>query len=204
LFQYWNNEARENAAFTKVVATRPAGNYFAAYELTRRLGMSGLALSRITSSFMVATSDGNKTNLGLSLKFEGKGLKVMGYSRKLDRGWEFSEKAVELIRAYKVRLVFRTVSAVARRRGLQLTLPLFDLVLSQNAFPDVFQNLDVRNDNVLRAQQLLTEASLEEADARVHEAKKWLAEQGVRDFEPVSLFAEQLGKVRSLLFSYAI
>lgn len=54
---------------------------------------------------MVATKDGSKTNLGLSLKFEGKGLKVMGYSRKLERGWEFSDLAVKLIQEYKVWLL---------------------------------------------------------------------------------------------------
>ena len=51
---------------------------------------------------MVITSDNQKQNLGLSLKFEGKGLKVMDYSRKDGRNWEFSEKAMELIRNYKV------------------------------------------------------------------------------------------------------
>ena len=66
------------------------------------LGISRRALSKVTSSFMVITSDNQKQNLGLSLKFEGKGLKVMDYSRKDGRNWEFSEKAMELIRNYKV------------------------------------------------------------------------------------------------------
>ena len=66
------------------------------------LGMSGRALSKITSSFMVIGSDGQKTNLGLSLKFEAKALKVINYSRKNGRHWEFSEKAVDLIWEYKV------------------------------------------------------------------------------------------------------
>lgn len=66
------------------------------------LGLSTRALSKITSSFMVVSADGNKNNLGLSLKFEGKGLKVIEYSRKDGRYWEFSQKAVELIREYKV------------------------------------------------------------------------------------------------------
>jgi hypothetical protein len=52
---------------------------------------------------MVITSNGQKTNIGLSLKFEAKALKVIGYSRKDGRYWEFSEKAVKLIRDYKVR-----------------------------------------------------------------------------------------------------
>lgn len=67
------------------------------------VGLSGRAVSKITSSFMVITSNNQKQNLGLSLKFEGKGLKVIDYSRKDGRYWEFSEKAVELIRDYKVR-----------------------------------------------------------------------------------------------------
>ena len=67
------------------------------------IGVSSLALSKITSSFMVVMSDGSKVNLGLSLKFEAKSLKVINYSKKDGRYWEFSEKAVELIREYKVR-----------------------------------------------------------------------------------------------------
>jgi len=66
------------------------------------VGISGRALSKITSSFMVITSDNQKTNLGLSLKFDAKGLKVIDYSRKEGRHWEFSDRAVELIREYKV------------------------------------------------------------------------------------------------------
>ena len=50
---------------------------------------------------MVITSDHQKTNLGLSLKFEAKSLKVIDYSRKEGRYWEYSEKAVDLLREYK-------------------------------------------------------------------------------------------------------
>lgn len=35
-------------------------------------------------------------------------------------------------------------------------------------------------------------------DARVNEVKAWLKSRGVRDFEPVPLFADQLSKVRTL------
>lgn len=54
---------------------------------------------------MVITSDNQKTNLGLSLKFEAKALKVIDYSRKEGRHWEFSQKAVDLIKEYKVSTV---------------------------------------------------------------------------------------------------
>lgn len=43
-----------------------------------------------------------KINLGLSVKFEAKAQKVIGYSRKKDRYWEFSQTAVALIKEYKV------------------------------------------------------------------------------------------------------
>lgn len=66
------------------------------------LRISGRAVSKITSSFMVLTSDSSKNNLGLSLKFEAKSLKVIDYSRKEGRHWEFSERTIDLIRQYKV------------------------------------------------------------------------------------------------------
>jgi 5'-3' exoribonuclease 1 len=66
------------------------------------VGLSGRAIGKITSSFMVITSNGQKNNIGLSLKFEAKVLKVIDYARKEGRYWEFSEKAVELIRDYSV------------------------------------------------------------------------------------------------------
>lgn len=52
---------------------------------------------------MVLTSDNQKINLGLSLKFEAKAQKVLDYSRKDGKFWEFSDKAVELLREYRVR-----------------------------------------------------------------------------------------------------
>ena len=36
----------------------------------------------------------------------------------------------------------------------------------------------------------------DDADSRVKEVKHWLSSKGVRDFEPVSLFCDQLKKAR--------
>jgi hypothetical protein len=72
------------------------------YEVAHLLGISSLALSRITSNFLVLLSDGSKVNLGLGIKFEGRGMKVPGYSRKNGRFWEFSRAAVQFLQAYKV------------------------------------------------------------------------------------------------------
>jgi hypothetical protein len=52
---------------------------------------------------MVLTSDRQKINLGLSIKFEAKSMKVINYSRKDGRSWEYSQKALDLIMEYKVR-----------------------------------------------------------------------------------------------------
>ena len=71
----------------------------------------------------MVTSGSQKANLGLSLKFEGKSMKVLGYSRKSDQGWEFSEKAVELVREYRVCLLndrlehIVNLDVVSRRRS---------------------------------------------------------------------------------------
>ena len=69
------------------------------------VGLSSMAIAKITSRFMVLTSDGQKHDLGLSLKFEAKSLKVIDYSKKDGRYWEFSDKAVQLIQDYKVRVL---------------------------------------------------------------------------------------------------
>lgn len=60
---------------------------------------------------MVITSDGVKNNLGLSLKFEAKALKVINYSRKEGRNWEYSQNTVDLLREYKDKFpeVFRVL-----------------------------------------------------------------------------------------------
>ncbi|KAL8953774.1 MAG: hypothetical protein Q9222_000391 [Ikaeria aurantiellina] len=76
--------------------------YTPSFAVAKMLGLNPLVLSKITSAFQV-TVDDNRVNVGLNLKFEAKGLKVLGYSRKAANGWEFSQKAVELIRQYMVR-----------------------------------------------------------------------------------------------------
>lgn len=63
--------------------------------------MAALTLSKITSSVIIEHG-GPRINIGLNLKFEAKGQKVIGYTRKGDGGWEYSEKAIELIQEYKV------------------------------------------------------------------------------------------------------
>lgn len=101
LSQFFVAESAENLKFAQVVLSRPSPSYYPAYQIASMLGISGLAVAKVTSSFMALLGDGSKVNLGLSLKFEAKSLKVLNWSRK-ERGWEFSAQALELIREYKV------------------------------------------------------------------------------------------------------
>lgn len=76
--------------------------YIPSFAVAKMLNLSPLALSKITSAFQVNIDD-NRVNLGLNLKFEAKKLKVLGYSRRGPNGWEFSEKAIDLLRQYMVK-----------------------------------------------------------------------------------------------------
>lgn len=143
------------------------------------VGLSGLAVAKITASFMVLGHDGHKNNLGLGLKFEAKGLKVIDYSQKNTHFWEFSEKAVELLREYKQR--FPEVIAAASRRGdgqyrhlCHFVVYVLTLVVAMPSAAEVFPG---------------------DPDAKLKEAKDWLQSKGVKNFEPVSLFCDQLRKV---------
>jgi len=100
--QFFPSEKAENVQFKAIADARSSGVYSPAFRVAQILGITGHALSKITSSHMVITSDHQKTNVGLSLKFEAKALKVVDYSRKEGRQWEFSEKAIDLLKEYKV------------------------------------------------------------------------------------------------------
>ncbi|KAL9129497.1 MAG: hypothetical protein Q9217_002057 [Psora testacea] len=76
--------------------------YSPLFAVAKVLGLNPLVLSKITSSFQVILDD-SRTNLGLNLKFEAKKLKVLGYSRRGPSGWEFSEKAIQLIQLYMIK-----------------------------------------------------------------------------------------------------
>jgi 5'-3' exoribonuclease 1 len=76
--------------------------YIPSFAIARNLHLNPLVLAKITSSFSV-TIDGSRVNLGLNLKFEARKLKVLGYSRRGESGWEFSHKAMALIQQYMIK-----------------------------------------------------------------------------------------------------
>ena len=76
--------------------------YTPSFAVAKVLGLNPLVLSKIASSFQVVVNK-ERVNLGLNLKFEAKKLKVLGYSRRGPTGWEFSEKAIQLVRSYMIK-----------------------------------------------------------------------------------------------------
>ncbi|CAG8710122.1 28270_t:CDS:10, partial [Gigaspora margarita] len=77
--------------------------YQPSFQVAKRLSMSGLTLSKLTASlYVICKSTDQRVNLGLNLKFEAKKQKVLGYTRKSrDSGWEYSEKAMQILAQYK-------------------------------------------------------------------------------------------------------
>ncbi|EER27657.1 hypothetical protein D8B26_006248 [Coccidioides posadasii str. Silveira] len=86
----------------QVVIAESHSPYTPSFAVSRNLQLNPLTVAKITSSFSVM-SEGKRINLGLNLKFEAKKLKVLGYSRRGQNGWEFSEKAIGLLREYMIK-----------------------------------------------------------------------------------------------------
>jgi len=76
--------------------------YLPSYTVATLVGVKPLTLSKILSSFTVVRGD-VRLNLGLSLKFEARRQKVLGYSRRVKEGWQFSAKALALVKEYKAK-----------------------------------------------------------------------------------------------------
>ncbi|KAG5439477.1 hypothetical protein PCANB_002051 [Pneumocystis canis] len=74
--------------------------YYPSYVAAKMAGLTGITFSKLMSSFFVMV-DKQKVNLGLNLKYEARKIKVIGYSRKTERGWEYTQEAVDLIQEYK-------------------------------------------------------------------------------------------------------
>jgi 5'-3' exoribonuclease 1 len=93
----------EAVQFKSLTRTQTTLSYLPSYRVAYILNITPRALSRITSSFLVTTSDKTRVNVGLNMKFDAKSFKVIGYTRKDGRHWEYSQKAIDLISDYKVR-----------------------------------------------------------------------------------------------------
>lgn len=127
---FFPNQAKENAYLRDLVSKRARVNYFPSYQVAKKCGISSLALSKLASSMMFAWKD-QKVNVGLRLKFESKGEKVLGYSRRTAVGWEYSEKSLELVKEYVQ------------------TFPEITNMLSQNSSVDITRATQIWDESVV-------------------------------------------------------
>ena len=88
--------------FKALVKDQAGERYYPLHEVAKIIGFSSRVVSKLTSRVMALDGDRGKVNLGLSVKFEAKAQKVIDYSRKTERYWEFSQITVDLIKEYKV------------------------------------------------------------------------------------------------------
>lgn len=93
----------ERPRFNALGKSANSERYHISPRVASSLGITSLTLSKVTSALKVTTPEGRSINIGLNLKFESRGEKVLGYTQKNSVGWEYSDKATELISEYKVR-----------------------------------------------------------------------------------------------------
>ncbi|GAA5858509.1 hypothetical protein JCM8547_007340 [Rhodosporidiobolus lusitaniae] len=157
---FFATDKSEATLFKQRLAQTQGSAYLPSHLVSRQAYISGLALSKLTASVFLLHND-QRINVGLNLKFEAKQQKVLGYSRKTEQGWDFSSKAIELIKEYK-QLFPEIVDTLNANRG--------DLTYATDFFPPQM------------------------VDQRMKALVGWLKEKGVRDFDKVPLFSEQLDK----------
>lgn len=114
--EFDNIHEAENEDWKKRI--RLAGtNYMPGYSAARRLGISPHLLSRITGSIMLTLSlqddedsdsekpgrsfsGARKVNVGLNLKFNKKNEEACGWTKKVESGWLYSNKTVEVLQKF--------------------------------------------------------------------------------------------------------
>jgi 5'-3' exoribonuclease 1 len=97
-------ELNQELTVCKAIATEEVRKtkYLPGWQLAKQLKISSLGLSRLTSAFLVEIAGTDRrVNLGLNLKYDHRSQKALGYTQKTANGWEYSPKALELLKAYR-------------------------------------------------------------------------------------------------------
>lgn len=120
-------------------------HYFPSFVIAKELNLNRLFLARITSRFLIVDNAGKQVNVGIPVKFEAKHQKVLGYARKNQKGWEYSNLTVNLLKEYSAR------------------------------FPDFFHNLSkMASSDIPLLQDLLPGLSSVDSTKKLNEIKDWL------------------------------
>eukprot|EP00158_Paraphelidium_tribonemae_P009759 Partr_v1_DN28954_c0_g1_i1_m26257 putative 5-3 exoribonuclease 1 len=140
-------------------------SYLPSHVAAKKVGISGFTLSRLAASIFVASSPANepsmdRINVGLGLKFDGKQLKVPGYTRKtMERGWEYSQNAIALLKDY----------------------------ISQ--FPSLFSAIE-KNKDLYSLEECFPGNDAAGLRAKLGEIKTFLKSKGVNNFDRVPIDVE--------------
>ncbi|KAK5962312.1 chromatin-binding exonuclease XRN1 PWA37_000354 [Arxiozyma heterogenica] len=145
-------------------------HYFPSFVIAKELNLNRLFLARITSKFLIADNEGKQVNVGIPVKFEAKHQKVLGYARKNQKGWEYSNLTVNLLKEYSTR------------------------------FPHFFYNLSkIPTSDIPMLQDLLPNLSSSDSTKELNEIKNWL-KYVTELFVTVSFESDSLskGSIRSV------
>ena len=139
--------------------------YHSLSQVCRMLHISPMLLSKITSMYLIYAPKGTRReDVGLGLKFEGKQLKVLGYTKKRGRSWEFSDLAVATVNDY------------------------------MRKFPDVFRALQkYRGNSIPKATDIFRGISEKELDEKLRTIHSYLREVK-SNFIKVTLTSDSLTK----------
>lgn len=79
--------------------------YKPGYVAAQQLGIESYFMSRLAGTFLIQTSpkgssNPNRANIGLNLKFSRKNEEVLGFTKRKDNTWLYSEKAIKLLDTY--------------------------------------------------------------------------------------------------------
>ncbi|KNC49529.1 5'-3' exoribonuclease [Thecamonas trahens ATCC 50062] len=97
---------------TPVVKASRSERYVSTNDAAREVGMSQLAVARITGAVTVSVPGPATIHIGLGVKFSGRGLRIVGYARRRTirsaggtarQIWEFSTKTLGLLKTLKAR-----------------------------------------------------------------------------------------------------
>lgn len=149
--------------------------YIPSFEVAKILHIPPLFLSKITGRFMVEHA-GQKVNLGLNLKNDVKRLKVLGYTRKSLKFWEYTLKTIDLIKTFREK------------------------------FPVVFAALLKESTSKSYTPELKLSVGDEEGKNMIKEAKAWLKDSvgslETVDFETEQLSTISVTKIEDYIIEY--
>lgn len=122
--------------------------YLPSFEVAKHLRITGLFLSKITGSFMLKDRN-SKLNVGLDIKFDARRLKVLGFTRKSPRFWEYSPLAIQLLKDYKSKFpkIFQNLQSMCMQKN---GLPDASELASDSEIKDLMKWLKQRKADMQR------------------------------------------------------